>query len=108
MLLFSRFNDPLSFISKPLFFVYSDAIFEKKELAIVRRLSYNHTQTKPLPGNLGKRFLTTYLTITSLGTGGNSGGKSAGKHLFPSGKGRTRPEISGNRYSQILWDSVEK
>ena len=28
----------------------------------------------------------------------------AGKHLFPSGKGRKRPEISENRYSGFLWE----
>ena len=32
----------------------------------------------------------------------------AGKDVFPSGKGRKRPKISGNRYSGFLWDSVEK
>ena len=52
--------------------------------------------------------LTTVYPTTATGVHGNSGGKSAGKHLFPSRKGRKRPEISGNRYSQILWDSVEK
>jgi len=38
------------------------------------------------------------------GTYGNSGGKSVGKDVFPSGKGRKCPEISGNRYSGFLWD----
>jgi hypothetical protein len=32
--------------------------------------------TKPLPEFYGKRFLTTYLTITGFGAGGSSGGKS--------------------------------
>jgi len=52
--------------------------------------------------------LTTVYPTDTLGVHGNSGDKSAGKHLFPSGKGRKRPEISGNRYSGFLWDSVEK
>ena len=43
-------------------------------------------------------------TTDRFGTHGNSGGKSAGKHLFPSGKGRKCLESAGNRYSQILWD----
>ena len=52
--------------------------------------------------------LTTVYPTDTLGAHGNSGGKSAGKDVFGSGKGRKCPEISGNRYSQILWDSVEK
>ena len=56
----------------------------------------------------GSIFLTTVYPTDTLGVHGNSGDKSAGKHLFPSGKGRKCPEISGNRYSGFLWDSVEK
>ena len=52
--------------------------------------------------------LTTVYPIYTTGAHGNSGGKSAGKDVFPSGKGQKCPEISGNRYSQILWDSVKK
>ena len=52
--------------------------------------------------------LTTVYPTDTTGVHGNSGGKSAGKDVFPSGKGRKRPEISGNRYSGIVWDSVEK
>ena len=48
--------------------------------------------------------LTTVYPTTATGAHGNSGGKSAGKDVFPSGKGRKCPEISGNRYSQILWE----
>ena len=53
-------------------------------------------------------FLTTVYPIYTLGAHGNSGGKSAGKDVFPSGKGRKRPETSGNRYSEFLWERVEK
>ena len=52
--------------------------------------------------------LTTVYPTDTTGVHGNSGDKSAGKDVFPSGKGRKRPEISGNRYSGFLWDSVEK
>ena len=52
--------------------------------------------------------LTTVYPTDTTGVYGNSGGKSAGKDVFASGKGRKRPEISGNRYSGFLWDSVEK
>jgi len=52
--------------------------------------------------------LTTVYPTDTHGAHGNSGGKSAGKDVFPSGKGQKRPEISGNRYSGFLWDSVEK
>lgn len=50
-------------------------------------------------------FTTVYPTSTH-GAHGNSGGKSAGKDVFGSGKGRKCPEISGNRYSQILWEQA--
>ena len=52
--------------------------------------------------------MTTVYPTDTLGVHGNSGGKSAGKDVFSSGKGRKCPEISGNRYSGFLWDSVEK
>ena len=42
--------------------------------------------------------------IHARGVHGNSGDKSAGKDVFGSGKGRKCPEISGDRYSQILWE----
>ena len=48
--------------------------------------------------------MTTVYPTTATGVHGNSGGKSAGKHLFPSGKGRKCLETSGNRYSGFLWD----
>ena len=52
--------------------------------------------------------LTTVYPIYTTGVHGNSGGKSAGKDVFPSGKGQKCLEINGNRYSGFLWDSVEK
>ena len=48
--------------------------------------------------------MTTVYPTDTTGVHGNSGGKSAGKDVFPSGKGRKRPEISGNRYSGIVWE----
>jgi len=52
--------------------------------------------------------LTTVYPTDTTGVHGNNGGKSAGKHLFPSGKGRKCLETSGDWYSGFLWDSVEK
>lgn len=52
--------------------------------------------------------LTTVYPTDTTGAHGNSGGKSAGKDVFPSEKGRKCLETSGNRYSGFLWDSVEK
>ena len=52
----------------------------------------------------GSIFLTTVYPTSTHGAHGNSGGKSAGKDVFLSGKGRKRPEISGKRYSGIVWD----
>ncbi len=48
--------------------------------------------------------MTTVYPIYTTGVHGNSGDKTAGKHLFGSGKGRKRPEISENRYSCIVWE----
>ena len=48
--------------------------------------------------------LTTVYPTTATGAHGNSGGKSAGKDVLSSGKGRKCPEISGKRYSGFLWD----
>ncbi len=48
--------------------------------------------------------LTTVYPTDTLGVHGNSGGKSAGKDVFSSGKGRKCLEISGNRYSGFLWE----
>ncbi len=50
------------------------------------------------------RNLTTVYPIYTTGVHGNSGDKSAGKDVFPSGKGRKCPEISGNRYPGFLWE----
>lgn len=48
--------------------------------------------------------LTTVYPTSTHGAHGNSGDKTAGKDVFPSGKGRKCPEISGNRYSGFLWE----
>ena len=55
----------------------------------------------------GSIFLTTVYPTDTHGAHGNSGDKSAGKDVFPSGKGRKRLKMSGNRYSGFLWDGVE-
>ena len=52
--------------------------------------------------------LTTVYPTSTHGVHGNSGGKSAGKDVFPSGKGWKGLKMSGNRYSGFLWDSVKK
>ena len=66
-----------------------------------------YTGSPKIASFLGRNLTTVYPTSTH-GAHGNSGDKTAGKHLFPSRKGRKRLEISGNRYSGFLWDSVEK
>ena len=48
--------------------------------------------------------LTTVYPTSTHGAHGNSGGKSAGKDVFASGKGRKWLETSGNRYSGFLWE----
>jgi len=53
---------------------------------------------------MGSIFLTTVYPTSTHGVHGNSGGKSAGKDVFPSGKGQKRLETSGNRYSGFLWE----
>ena len=52
----------------------------------------------------GAFCLTTVYPTDTTRVHGNSGGKSAGKDVFPSGKGRKCLEINGNRYFQILWE----
>ena len=51
--------------------------------------------------------LTTVYPTSTTGVHGNSGGKRAGKDVFPSGKGRKCLEIRGDWYSQILWDQKQ-
>ena len=48
--------------------------------------------------------LTTVYPTDTTGVHGSSGDKMAGKDVFPSGKGRKRLEISGNRYSCNVWE----
>lgn len=50
--------------------------------------------------------MTTVYPICTTGAHGNSGGKSAGKDVFPSGKGRKCLKSSGDPYSQILWEQA--
>ena len=50
--------------------------------------------------------LTTVYPTDTTGLHGNSGGKSAGKDVFPSGKRWKRPEMSGKRYSRNVWEPV--
>ena len=40
--------------------------------------------SEPLPGFYGKRFLTTYLTITGFGAHGDSGDESSKEQLYRS------------------------
>ncbi len=57
-----------------------------------------------LKAAFGVFCLTTVYPIYTTGVHGNIGERKAGKDVFPSGKGRKWLEISGNRYSQILWE----
>ena len=71
--------------------------YRRQKTPRVRQLPYS-----------GSIFLTTVYPTSTHGAHGNSGGKSAGKDVFASGKGRKCPETSGDRYSQILWDQVSE
>ena len=85
-----------------------------ESLIIPARITYIHPKNLKLLRNentsdaaraaFGVFCLTTVYPTDTTGAHGNSGGKSAGKDVFPSGKGRKRPEISGNRYSGFLWE----
>ena len=97
-----------SSFSNPFFFVYCGAKFVlRKALTFgADRVTIQTTKTprvRQMPYS-GSIFLTTVYPTDTLGVHGNSGGKSAGKDVFPSGKGRKCLKSSGNRYFGFLWD----
>ena len=73
---------------------------------------YRDSDLADLASDKMKEVNAAYEEIQNMrkngGAQGKSGDKSAGKDVFPSGKGRKCLETSGNRYSGFLWDSVEK
>ena len=96
----------------PFFFVYRGAKFVLRKALTFGADRVTIQMTKDTSDAARAAFgvfcLTTVYPTSTHGAHGNSGDKSAGKDVFPSGKGRKWLETSGNRYSQILWDSVEK
>ena len=57
---------------------------------------------EPLPGICGKRFLTTYLTITGFGAHGDSGDKSSKEQLFWNKRCQKGAEIVRRKFHQIF------
>ena len=57
---------------------------------------------EPLPGYCGKRFLTTYLTITGFGVHGDSGDESSKEQLFRNGRCQKGAEIVRKKFHQIF------
>ena len=54
--------------------------------------------TEPFPGICGKRFLTTYLTITGFGAHGNSGDESSKEQLFRNERCQKGAEIVRKKF----------
>ncbi len=94
--------------STPFFFVYCGAKFVLRKALTFGGTRVTIQTTKNTSDAARAAFgvfcLTTVYPIYTTGVHGNSGDKSAGKDVFPSGNGRKRPEISGKRYSEILWE----
>ncbi len=93
--------------SRTFFFVYCGAKFVlQKGLTFgADRVTIQTTKTPRMRRTaFGVFCLTTVYPTSTHGAHGNSGGKSAGKDALPSGKGRKCLKLSGNRYSQILWE----
>ena len=66
-------------------------------------------QAKPLPGSgeklprfQGKRFLTTYLTITRFGVHGDSGDESSKEQLFWNKRCQKGAEIVRRKFHQLF------
>ena len=91
-----------------LFFVYCGAKFVLRKALTFATVRVTIQTTKNTSDAVRAAFgvfcLTTVYPIYTTGVHGNSGDKSAGKDVFPSGKGRKCPEISGKWYSGIVWE----
>ena len=92
----------------PFFFVYCGAKFVLRKALTFGGTRVTIQTTKNTSDAARAAFgvfcLTTVYPTDTTGAHGNSGCKSAGKDVFPSGKGRKCLEISGNRYSGFLWE----
>ena len=79
-----------------------------KGLDFGRGQSYHTDNKKHLGCGVRAAFgvfcLTTVHPTSTHGAHGNSGGKSAGTHVFPSGKWRKRLKMSGKWYSGKVWE----
>ena len=96
----------------PFFFVYCGAKFVLRKALTFGGTRVTIQTTKNTSDAARAAFevfcLTTVYPTDTHGAHGNSGERKAGKDVFASGKGQKCPEVSGDRYSQIRWDSVEK
>ena len=57
---------------------------------------------EPLPGFCGKRFLTTYLTITGFGAHGDSGDESSKEQLFRNKRCQKGAEIVRKKFPEFF------
>jgi len=57
---------------------------------------------EPLPGFCGKRFLTTYLTITGFGAHGDSGDESSKEQLFRNERCQKGAEIVRKKFPEFF------
>ena len=61
--------------------------------------------SEPLPGFYGKRFLTTYLTITGFGAHGDSGDESFKEQLFRNKRCQKGAENVRGKFHQLFGDT---
>ena len=90
-----------------MFFVYCGSNFDGRKDLTFYLFRVNIPPIANSPSKMscsGSIFTTTSHPTVIFGTHGNSGDKRAENDVFPSGKGRKCPEMSGHQYSQILWD----
>ena len=84
-----------------LFFAYSGTFFKKKWLVLSCTVSYNHAKETASP-ILREAVLTTFLTIDSSGTRGNSGTVRFEKHGIRSRKHQKRTEKIRKKFHQFF------
>ena len=58
--------------------------------------------SEPLPGFYGKRFLTTYLTITGFGAHGDSGDESFKEQLFRNKRCQKGADVVRKKFHQLF------
>ena len=95
------------------FFVSCGANFERRIFAkpVDFTVEKRYNENAPTIGRQKHQlcrsfFATTFYPTDRPGKHGNSGGKSAGEHRFPSGKGRKSPERAGKIYQPLFGTSM--